>query len=135
MANITIAGDAVVIKSTATLEELALLEKYRPEALELKTLDENNKMVTDFKIGTTTGQGKVSKFGISFGKATHDEEQKAMVTTLLPDGIDEESVMAYVADTYGSAVIKLNAIEDTLALNLQIVKADREAVLDCITMA
>ena len=41
MAKITIAGDAVVITSTQKLEDIKLLEKYRPKALCLYETGEN----------------------------------------------------------------------------------------------
>ncbi len=133
MARITIAGDAVVITSTQTLEDIKTLEKYRPSALTLYEENENGKKVAAFKIGSTTGEGSVSPYGISFGGVTHDDQRLATVTLPAPTGAAD--IKDAVADKYGSAVLALEKVEAQISDAVAAVAADREAVKANITIA
>lgn len=129
MAKITIAGDAVVVTSSMTLETLKLIEKYRPATLQM--LDEDKKPV--FVIGSTSSNGSVSSCGISFGVATHDEHKLASVTMTLPAGVADAE--KYVVDTYGAAVMNLKKIENRVASAIESINNEIASVKECITLA
>ena len=133
MAKVVIAGDAVVVTSSKKLEDIKTLERYNPKSLSLYEPYDNGKMVETFRVGSTEGAGAIGKFGISFGSATHDENGYATVTMLLPDGV--EDAVGYVADAIGYSVMKLNKIEEGINLALGVVEAEKEAILQNITVA
>lgn len=133
MAKITIAGDAVVITSTQKLEDIKLLEKYRPKALCLYETGENGKKEEVFKVGSTTGEGAISMYGASFGSTTHDEEKLATITMTLPRGVADAK--QYVADAVGVAILNLNKVEAQFAEALADVTAEKETVMENITVA
>lgn len=133
MAKIVIAGDAVVITSSKTLEQIATLEEYNPKALSLFEKDDNGMSQEIFRVGTTNGAGNINKFGASFGSATHDEQGFATITLSIPRDI--EDVMSYVANAIGYAVVKLNKVEAQFDTALQQIEADRQQVMSNITMA
>ena len=133
MAKITIAGDAIVITSSQKLEDIKLLEKYRPKALSLFETGENGKKDEVFKVGSTTGEGGITQFGASFGSTTHDDEKFATITMSLPRGVTDAK--KYVADTVGVAILNLNKVEAQFAEALAEVVAEKAAVMENITVA
>ena len=133
MAKITIAGDAVVITSTQTLENIKALEKYRPSALTLYEENENGKRVAVFKVGSTSGNGAAGTFGISFNGVTHDDQRLATVTLPAPAGAAD--IKDAVAEMYGAIVLALEKVEAQIADAVAAVAAEREAVKANITIA
>ena len=132
MAKITIVGDACVITSDKKLEDIKLLEKYSPKALSLFE-EENGKKTEVFKVCTADGAGSISKYGVCFESAGHNDEGLATLTVLLPQGI--EDVMAYAEDVYGPAIMKLNRVEEQFNLALGQVQAEKAAIREHITIA
>ena len=70
MANIIIAGDAVVLTSSLKLSDLEEIKKYEPSAL-VKMGGEDGKEPI-FAIDVVKGAGSVGPFGVSFGRTTND---------------------------------------------------------------
>ena len=105
MAKITIVGDAMVITSSKKLEDIKLLEKYRPKALCLYETNEDGKKEEVFKVGSTNGEGAINKYGASFASVTHDEEMLATITMPIPQGVAD--AIEYAAEKVGMAVINL----------------------------
>lgn len=126
MAKIIIAGYAVVLQSTRTLEDIKKLEKYAPKSLYLYEEDEDGKKLPIFKVATTNGAGSVSKFGVCFGSVAHDGSGLATITEKLPAGVGDAK--EWVADEYGVAVVQLNKIEETFDAALAEVDAAKAAV-------
>ena len=129
MARIVIAGDALVIESAHTLEEIKTLEKYRPKALTL--YDEDGKTEI-FKVGSTVGRGSIGEFGASFGSAAKNDEKKATITLNIP--ADTTDAKAYAEDLIGVAIIHLNAVEAQFADALASVDEERAKVRENITL-
>lgn len=123
----------MVITSSKTLEEIKVLEKYNPKALSLYEADDNGKLQEVFKVGSTDGEGSINQYGASFGSATHDENGFATITMSVPK--DVEDVVGYAADKVGAAVMKLNKVEEQFALAINVVNAERQAILQNITVA
>lgn len=132
MAKITITGDAVVITSSQTLEDIRVLEKYRPKALCLFDVDENGQKEEAFKVCSTNGSGTINQYGASFGSATHDDQKRATITLTLPRGIDDAT--EYVAETIGAAILSLNRVEQQFAAALAGVADEKAAVMESISV-
>lgn len=133
MAKITVTGSAIVITSSIKVEEIELLEKYKPEALTLTEVDEDGDKVPKFKIGLGDGHGSVNKFGISFAKKSLNPDGYATVTGIYNGEAD--SVKETVADEVGAPVDMLRELEETVPAAVDEVKTKRQAVIDSIELA
>src|SRR5574344_1183150 len=127
MAKIIIAGDAIVVKSDKKLEDIKTLEKYMPKALSLFE-EEDGKKSEVFRVGCTTGQGSINQFGASFGSGAHAGSGLATITLPVPDGV--EDVVSYASDLIGTAIVRLNQIEDGINLALSTVAAQKKQIED-----
>ena len=127
MAKITIVGDAVVITSERTLEEIKTLKKYKPEALELK--DEEGDVY--FKVGTECGNA--NQYGVSFMEESRNGDGKASLTILISPCI--EDAVKYVTDRFGLAILNLNKVEKQFDTALEEVSAQQAEILENITVA
>ena len=127
MARIVIIGSALVVESTATIEEIKTLEKFAPKALQLF---ESDGKTIDYIVGSTTGKGSINKIGASFGSATGE---KATITLDIPVGTKDP--VAYAEEVIGVSIIKLNKIEAQFADALAEVSAQIEEVRSNITLA
>lgn len=130
MAKITITGDAMVVTSSQTLEDIKTLEKHRPKALALYS--EDGKEVL-FKVGSTVGDGNINNFGASFGSVTHNESKFATITLKVP--ADTGDAIKYAEETIGSAIINLNKVEKQFENALKAVMAEKEVIRNNITVA
>lgn len=130
-ANIKIAGSACVIESEAKLEDIKLLEKFRPAALTLTEGKDSHKEVV-FAVGTTKGNGSINAFGASFGTAT-TADGKATITMMIPEGTDKPKEWA--VDKIGVAILQLNKVEEQFNGAVEEVKVEQQAVADCITVS
>lgn len=119
MSKTTVLGDAIVITSALTTEEIATVAKYKPAALALYEGDGADKVAT-FAIGLGKN-GSVSKFGVTFSGTTRDDKKLATVTIPYTGG---ENPAEFVAETYGAALAKLNTLEKELP---KVVKEAAEA--------
>ena len=128
MAKITVAGNSYVITSDMTKEDLEMVKKYRPSALEIK--DEDTKE-TLFKVGI--GNSNANDFGISFGGVSNDEEKVATATLSIPS--DVEDVKQYVLDTAGLTIANLNKIEAGITEALTEIRAERDAIAERIIVS
>ena len=132
MAKITIIGATAAVISGVKLEDIKVLEKYKPQAHVLKEKDEDGKAKEVFRIGSGCGNGAIGKYGANFGAATN-AEGFALVTIQIPE--DVEDPKEYIADKIGVAVVNLNKIEAQIPEALEAVEEEREAVLENITVA
>lgn len=127
MAKIIIAGGAWILQSNFTLEELKLIERFRPNALTLKDEQGN----PTFKVSTGR-HPDVSKFGATFNGVSADGTGMACITSGIPDGT--EDVRQYVSDIVGTAIINLNKIEEHIPQVLEEIAAEQEAIRSSITV-
>ena len=131
MSKVIIAGDAAVVKSELTLEQLKTIKRYRPQALVLKGGEDGKEPI--FAIDVTAGCGEINAYGTSFGRESHDEAKVAMIT-LVTAGVTGD-VKEYIADKLGGALIKLNQLEETLPAVLAEIEAEKATVLSNISVA
>lgn len=111
-ATIKVVGNVAVVESAATLETIAKLAKYRPAALSLFEGSGKDKEEV-FRVGVAPkGNGSIGTYGVSFGTGTN-ADGKALVTFQLPDDIDD--AVEYVTEKVGTAILKLNKVEEQFA--------------------
>lgn len=122
MAKITIAGQAVVVTSEMTLEDIKTIKKYRPEALILKGGEDGKEPIFALSIG----EGKINRYGASFCEATRDDAKKATLTMVT--NYDGDNIKDYVLDEIGSAISNLIKLEAALPAVLNEIKAEREGI-------
>ena len=128
MAKITIVGDAMVVTSTKTLENIQTLEKYRPKALRLYETNDEGKREEVFTVGTTKGNGSINQYGASFASCTHDAAKLATITLPIPAGTAD-------AKKIGVAITLLTKVEAQIDGALTEVAAEKAEVLGKITVA
>jgi len=133
MAKITIAGDSVVITSSATLDQIKMLEKYNKKALSLVEKNEDGVKEELFRVGSTTGVGSINAYGANFGSTTHDDARFATITMMIPAGTAD--AVGYVADKFGAAIIALNKVEAQFEAAIAAVAEQKAKVLASITVA
>ena len=132
MAKIVIAGDAVVVTSTLKMEDIKTIEKYRPNDLVLKGGEDGKEPI--FRLGVTTGAGSINSVGASFGREASDGSGLACIT-MVKNGVPTNEVKEWAADTLGSAIINLNALEAKLPEVLDAIAAEKATVMANITVA
>lgn len=123
-AGITVAGQAVVITSSMTLDNIKTIGKYRPNALQLK--DAENKEVI-FSVGIAKGKGSINKYGAEFDGVTYNSEGKAVITLDMPEvkGNVAESIAEYV----GVAILNLNKLEAQLPAVINEIATEKAAIM------
>lgn len=111
MAKIIIAGNSCTLESAFTTEQLKKIKKYRPDSLILKDADKKPVFMVD--LGSN---GSVAPMGVVFDGTTHDGQELACLTKMLPQGVVD--VKSWVMENIGTAVLKLNKLEATLGAAL-----------------
>lgn len=129
MARIIIAGDAMVIESAHTMEEIKTLEKHCPKALALVDAESKSEI---FRVGTTSGKGNINAYGASFGSSAKNDDKKAIITMEIPAGVSDAK--AYAEETVGVAINHLNKVEAQFESALASVKAEMDKVRSSITV-
>lgn len=131
MAKINVIGDAVVVTSAMKLEDIRLIKKYRPKALVLsEEIDGVKEPVFAISVSEC---GEISEYGASFSGETRDDEKKATITTVLKGA--PADLKEYLADKLGGALMKLNKLEEQLPAVLAEIAAEKQAVMEQITIA
>lgn len=98
-------GNVLAVTSDISFSDIQLLEKNRPEALQIK--DEDNKEVV-FAVGTRKeGNGSIGEYGIEFVKT---DGNKAIVTVPFDAG-NAADIKAAIVDKIGAAMLNLGKIE------------------------
>ena len=129
-AQATVIGNAMVVTSTLTREELESVAKYRPEAMTAYE-GEGDKKTPVFKLDLTKRDcGSIDKFGVVFGPTT-DEDGHARVTMTFGPELDKDKII----DNLGPAILKLNAMEEALAEQLKGIEEDKAKATAAITFA
>jgi hypothetical protein len=133
MAKVTIAGDAVVVKSGIKFEDLKTIKKYRPAALTLRGGEDGKQPIFTISV-RENGDGGINENGATFGAATRDEEKLATFTMIITASADAD-VKNLVIDEIGGYLANLNKLEATLPAVIDEIKAERDAVAEAITVA
>ena len=133
MSKIVIAGDAIVITSSLKLADLKTIQKYRPKALTLMGGEDGKEPVFSIYV-SEQGEGSINNNGVVFASETRDEEKLATLTMVMP-GVHTDNIKEYVADKIGGAQMNLNKLESTLGTVLAEIEADKQAVIESISIA
>ena len=121
MAKIIVAGKAVVVEMSETLENLKLIEKYRPEALKLMGGEENKEEI--FRI--VPRGNSLNKFGAGVS----DASPAGMATITLINDYEGEDFKGFIADEYGLAISRLKELENNITgIAADIVKERKEFI-------
>lgn len=122
-----IAVDKLIVTSAYTLDEIKMIEKYKPEALKL--VDEDKNLV--FKYGVAKFEGSISDNGIMFDKV--DGDGKAAIVYDIPADADKR--VDYVVDNLGVAIERIKEVEADLDDIIKDIKDAKDAVKQSITIA
>lgn len=128
MSKATVVGDALIVTSELTLEDIKTVEKYAPEHLVLKGGEDGKEEL--FAICSSDGAGDINDFGAVFGRTARDGSNAACITSMLGDVPGD--VHQYVADLIGPALIKLNKLEAQILEAMPEIEAYKAAMLDAI---
>ena len=130
-ASIAVVGQAAVITSELTLDNIALVAKYRPNALFLKGGEDGKEVI--FVIGTTSNpRGSINNVGAEFGGTAHDGTGRATITFDLPkyDGDVKEAVAEYV----GASILNINKLEAQLPDVIKEIVAEKANIISNINV-
>ena len=105
MANVKIVGNAVVLTSDLTVEEIAKVKKFTKNGLKLK--DEKGNDI--FEIVYSPGHSSISDYGINYGEV--NAEGYAQATLMLDESIKPENRLDVVLDCYAIALGNIRTLE------------------------
>lgn len=129
---LTITADAYALTSTIKVQDIELLKKYNPDALNVK--DKDNKVV--FGVSYSEGKPSVAPFGVTFGGKTRDENGYATITGTIPSDLKTaEAAKEFVAEKFGGVVAFLETLEKSIADAAKTVADNRKKLVDSINMA
>ena len=131
-ATVSAVGDSLVFTSAMKLEDLKLIEKYRPEALTVYE-EKDDKKVKVFKAMTgDEAGGELTAYGVVFS-ANASPEGYARVTMFhdLPTDKLEDAIV----DEFGPALLRLNALEAQLTGKVDEIKEEHARIKETITVA
>lgn len=128
-AKVVVVGNAMVITSTLPLEAIKTVAKYRPNELVLFGGEDGKEAVFAIGVGTES----IGKYGIGFEAAARTEGKEAQITICLPDGI--EDVKEYISDTYGTALVSLEKLEEKLPGIIEEINAEKARIQENIEIA
>lgn len=127
---VKIVGGACVIESSATLEEIKMLKKFRPNSLTLFE-EKGGKKEPVFAVGLGNGAGSICEYGVSFGSVA-SADGRATVTLMIPEGTAEPKEWA--EDRIGVSILHLNKIEEGFEDAIADVGREKAAVSAAITV-
>lgn len=130
MSSITIVGKAIVLTSKIKTATIKQLKKFSPAAL----THLNDEGGQDFVVGySAKGTASINKFGVEYNGT--NAAGFAQATFLCVDDLAAEKQKAYVLDTYGAGLLKLDEVEDEINVIAADLDAKIAAVSDGITVA
>lgn len=116
------------VTSSIKSADLKTLATYKKSAL--AKYDENGELV--FAVTYRQGENSVAPFGISFGET--DGDGNAVVVGDLPANVQPDGAAAYVADLVGCAMAGLAEFEASIPGEAATVNANRQALIDSVTV-
>lgn len=131
MAKITIMGDALIVTSDLKLSDYELVQKYRPQALEL-TEGEGKDAEKLFRV-SVGNVGSINRLGATWSGEARDGSGKACITlSVCPCATD---VTEWVSDTYGTALMYINQLEAKLPAVVDSIKGEKAKIKESIVVA
>lgn len=124
-ANAMIAGGAVIVTSSLKRSDIELVKKFRKNALTLFEGEGKDKEPVFCIDLTENSAGYINKNGVTFGPTTSADGNATV--TLVTDP-DIEDVAEFFADKYGSAMLQLQKLEETIPAQLEEIHNEAETV-------
>lgn len=127
-----ITGNAIVLNSTLSMEDLTLVQKYKSDAL--KVVDPESKETLFEVVPMDGGNGA---FGADAAYLAPGLDGKASVTiTKIPSEVrgNTEALKGYVADLIGGGKAYMEKLESELPGVAEAIKTERKAIMDGITV-
>jgi hypothetical protein len=113
------------LTSSLKVEDIALVKKYRPNALKKKDKDGND----IFAISYVEGRPCVAANGITFG-STSAEGGFAMITGEIPATLPEDTTASdYVADKVGGVLAFIDELEKSIPDAVTAIKDERAKLM------
>lgn len=135
MAKVSILGTAAVVTSTAKLEDLKMIEKYRPGALTLFGGEDGKEPV--FVVNTCDpcmcelpGFNPINNNGVIFAQESNDGNGFAQLTLHICGAAAD--VKEWLADKIGAALIQLNKVEEMVPGILEEIRTEKAGILSQI---
>jgi hypothetical protein len=132
---ITVAGDAVIITSELKFSDIQTLEKFRPNALISYGGDDGKDPM--FRIATSTGYGRVDKYGIVFNGEARDGSGKAVVTVSMSipnENQSEDEIKSALVNAIGEQLGYLVQMEESIPTVVSDVVSRHDTIKDAITI-
>lgn len=121
-------GTVVSISTTVSMDELARLTKKIPEALSLYE-GEGQERHEVFRV-MADNQSQLENWGACFNGATN--EGMAMMTLDISDKPDDVPTKEFVAEKYGTALLRLRQVEEQFRPALESLDVQRGQIEDMI---
>ncbi len=130
---IKITGDAFVITSDLSVEDILFVAKNAPDNLKVREKAKQGEEVGNVVFTASYNEGKpgLYDFGITFGGKTRDGKGLATYTGTIPAGT--EKAKEYVASKIGAVAVYLPQLEKEIPDAIDGIKEAREELLACIT--
>jgi hypothetical protein len=129
---IQITGDAFVITSSLSAEDIKYVAKTAPSKLNVYEGEGDDRNVV-FAISYKEGANNIASFGITFGGKTRDDKGLATFTGLIPAGT--ANAKDFVADVVAPVVAHLNTLETSVVADAKTLKDQRKELLSKISEA
>jgi len=122
---VVIAGTACIVNSKLSVKELEDFTHFHPEALILR----NEAGEEVFSIGVIDGPGCLESDHAMYS-SVESAQGKAVMTILLDP--DEEDKLSLVMDTFGSALLRLEELENQLLGMKDTIEAEKKQIEEMI---
>lgn len=116
------------LTSTLKVDDIKLVQKYRPKALKKKDADGND----IFAMSYVEGRPCVAAHGITFGAKSH-EGGYAMIVAALPEVEAGVNVKERIADIVGSDLTYINELEASIPTVVEAIRSERAAIINSVT--
>ena len=129
MAKVKVVGNAIVVTSELKLEDLKLVQKYRPEALILYGGKEGDEPI--FRI-STEGNAGINEFGATFVDESRDGQKLATITASFAYDGEAEKLKELIAEELGGALMNIGKLERKLPAIIREINEQKESVVSQI---
>ena len=130
---IKVYGDSLMVTTTASIDELALLKAKRPEALCLyEGEDKEKKMVFRVDVGA---QPCLQNNVACFTGNTNTDPKVAVLSVSLANKPEGADVKEYVTEKFGAAILHLQKVEAQFADAIDEIGVEQETLANLIQIA
>lgn len=124
-ASAVVSGNALVVTTAITYEDLMTTKKYRPEAL---VLYKDKEPIFNMDVSKDPN-GAINSFGACFGSRV-DADGHATITVQIPENVTD--IRSWAEDYAGRAMLNVNKIECQLFEAMPDISNERQAISEAI---